>query len=66
MFGFSFTRRTCDSCGKEFKGEGLYLPSRRRIFCSQKCAGEYVEELERKGELRLKTDGPIYDLGGCC
>jgi len=62
---FGFRRPTRDRCGREFEGEGSYLPSRRLVFCSQKCAMEYTDELLRKGELRFDVNGPVYDCGGC-
>jgi len=63
---FGLGRQRCDGCGREFKGEGLYLPSRRKVFCFQACVKEYIEELEKKGRMNVKTDGSVYEVGGCC
>ena len=63
---FDLLKRTCDRCGRRFGGEGFYLPSKRRVFYSQACARDYTEESEKKGELRIGKDGPVFEVGCCC
>ena len=62
---FDFLKHMCDRCSKRFSDEGIYFPSRRKVFCSQACANDYTEELERRGELRISKDEPLFEAG-CC